>query len=488
MEFLGTTQTASYCGPRKSCLLPEVAPTSISQDSYRSYYLPGYRYLSSWRPSLFYKVSSFRPNDDGQGGGRLCAPLRPPTILPSMRSSLYARYSPQDWFNANRIQFRGSEAYRHWASRLNADSLHLMQDKEQLTRQQQESSGKNLGQRLADIDFWRSELMYELERLLTDTRTLDTAKRRLECAADEAQSPLQVALECLYNREKRMGIDLVHDDVEKNLIQEVDLIKSCQEKMRKLAERIDQQLNINRDAQHALERDLKDKSSAHFIDEKCYNLRNTSDSINYYHGVEKIDGTVSVPETWAKFSDDNIRYSQNARSNTAILCKEADNTLESTSEDLWRQYTDTNLAFNGRTSEVAEAKNKLQAQLAKTLQEIFQTENTIMLLERAILAKECPLKVAQTRLEARTWRPNMELCRDVPQFKLANEVFTIDDTLQTLKLRLREAQDTLQLLILNKARLEHDLLVKANSLFIDKEKCMGMRKTFPSTPRLVGYT
>lgn len=33
------------------------------------------------------------------------------------------------------------------------------------------------------------------------------------------RSILQVALECLYNREKRMGIDLVHDDVEKNLIQ-----------------------------------------------------------------------------------------------------------------------------------------------------------------------------------------------------------------------------------------------------------------------------
>jgi hypothetical protein len=27
-----------------------------------------------------------------------------------------------------------------------------------------------------------------------------------------------VALECLYNREKRIGIDLVHDNVEKNLI------------------------------------------------------------------------------------------------------------------------------------------------------------------------------------------------------------------------------------------------------------------------------
>lgn len=30
---------------------------------------------------------------------------------------------------------------------------------------------------------------------------------------------LQVALECLYHREKRIGIDLVHDNVEKNLIQ-----------------------------------------------------------------------------------------------------------------------------------------------------------------------------------------------------------------------------------------------------------------------------
>ena len=29
---------------------------------------------------------------------------------------------------------------------------------------------------------------------------------------------LQVALECLYQREKRIGIDLVHDNVEKNLI------------------------------------------------------------------------------------------------------------------------------------------------------------------------------------------------------------------------------------------------------------------------------
>ena len=39
----------------------------------------------------------------------------------------------------------------------------------------------------------------------------------------------------------------------------------------------------------------------------------------------------------------------------------------------------------------------------------------------------------------------------------------------------RELQDVLQLLLQNKARLEHDLKIKSNSLFIDREKCLSIR-------------
>ncbi|KAM9179335.1 tektin-5 [Mergus octosetaceus] len=483
MEFLGTTQVASYCGMKKSCLFPDPAPTSTTKDSYQSYYLPGYRHLSSWRPSLLHKVISVPPGSDEPYNPT----GRPPTVLPTLRSALHARYSTRDWHHANMVQLKGSEASRYWAGRLNTDSVRLMQDKDQLTYQMQEDSRRNLGERISNIDFWRSELVYELECLLRETQALETAKKHLECAADEMQGPLKTALECLYYREKRKGIDLVHDDVEKNLIKEVDVFKDCQEILAKLAQRINCQLGINRDAQHALEQDLSDKNSAHFIDEKCFNLRNTSDSINFYHGVEKVDGTVSVPVTWAKFSEDNIRCSQHARANSVKLCEDTEVGLESTSEEMWNQFVSTNLAFSNRIAEVADAKNKLQAQLAKILQEIFQTEDTIMLLERSIMAKEYPLKVAQTRLETRTKRPNIELCRDEPQYQLVTEVYTIDDTLQTLKKRLQEARDTLQMLLANKSKLEHDISVKANSFFIDK-KCMDMRKTFPSTPRLIGYT
>lgn len=488
MEFLGTTQTANYCGPKKACgfrALPPAAPAPVIQECYQPYYLPGYRYLNSWRPSLFYKVSSAQ-TCQGEGGTSHSA-LTPPTILPSLRSTLFCRYNPRDWDQCNQQQMRGAEASRQWAGRVRGDCLRLMHDKEQLTHQMQEGACRNLAQRLSDIGFWKSELSYELERLLSESRSLDTVKKRLECAADEVNCPLQVALECLYHREKRIGIDLVHDNVEKNLIQELDLLKCCQEQMRKLAQRIDIQMRDNRDAQHALEKDLEDKNSAHFIDEKCLNLKNTSDCITFFHGVEKVDGSVSVPETWAKFSNDNIRHSQNTRADSIRLREEAARLFETLSDQMWKQFTDTNLAFTARIAEVMDVKNKLQTQLAKTLQEIFQAENTIMLLEKSIMAKECPLKVAQTRLECRTWRPNVELCRDPPQFKLLNEVFTIDDTLQTLKLRLRETQNTLQLLLTTKCRLEHELAIKASSLCIDRQ-CMGMRKTFPSTPRLVGYT
>ncbi|XP_010140158.1 PREDICTED: tektin-5 [Buceros rhinoceros silvestris] len=483
MEFLGTTQAASYCGTRKSCLFPDVAPTTTTRDTYQSYYLPGYRHLSSWRPSLLYKVVSVPPSSDKEFNPT----GRPPTVLPELRSSLHARYSTRDWHHANTVQLQGSEASRNTAGRLNADSMRLMQDKDQLTYKMQDDSRRNLSERLSNIDFWRSELTYELECLLTETQDLERAKKRLECAAGEVEGTLKITMECLYHREKRKDIDLVHDDVEKSLIKEADLFKDCQETLIKLAQKSSLQLGINRDAQHALERDLSDKNSAHCIDEMCFNLRNSSDSINFYHGVEKANGTVSVPTTWAKFSEDNIRCSQHARANSVKLREEAEVAMERTSEEMWNCFISTNLAFNNRIAEVADAKNKLQAQLAKILQEIFQTEDTIMLLERSIKAKEYPLKVAQTRLEGRAKRPNIELCRDAPQFQLVTEVYTLGKTVQTLKQRLQEAHDTLQMLTLNKSKLEHDISVKANSFFIDK-KCTDMRKVFPSTPRLIGYT
>nr|KAF6417417.1 tektin 3 [Molossus molossus] len=284
-----------------------------------------------------------------------------------------------------------------------------------------------------------------------------------------------------------MGIDLVHDEVEKELLTEVDTILCCQERMKLHLDKAIAQLAANRAAQHELEKDLHDKQAAYQIDDKCHHLRNTSDGISYFRGVERVDATVSVPESWAKFTDDNILRSQSERTASAKLRDDIQNLLVVTANEMWNQFNKVNLAFTNRIAETADAKNKIQVHLAKTLQEIFQTEMTIESIKKAIRDKCAFLKVAQTRLDERTRRPNIELCRDMAQLRLVNEVYEVDDTIQTLQRRLREAEDTLQALVHTKATLEHDLAVKANSLYIDQEKCMGMRKSFPNTLRLVGF-
>uniref|UniRef100_A0A8C5R4B3 Tektin n=1 Tax=Leptobrachium leishanense TaxID=445787 RepID=A0A8C5R4B3_9ANUR len=490
MDLLGSTMTATYARtrPTPANFLPAISTMASSfKNRYPSYTLSHSMSLP-WRPSTYYKVASVTPT---LGPLSKSAPgLSPAQVLtfPSNRTALFTRYTPDDWHKSNQLNFRESESSRRSAERLRLDTNRLIQEKEQKTRKVQSDTSKDLGERVNDIAFWKSEIIHEIDQMIGETNALSEVKRRLERALAETEGPLQVAQECLYHREKRMSIDLVHDDVEKQLLQEVDSIKSCQEKMRRYLEKTSAQLASNRAAQHELERDISDKQSAFRIDEKCQNLRNTSEGIGYYRGVERIDATISVPESWAKFSDDNILRSQSERSASAKLREDVENLLNVTSNEMWSHFNQVNVTFTNRMSETADAKNRLQSHLAKTLQEIFQTEMTIEAIKKAIKDKTAPMRVAQTRLDERTRRPNIELCRDIAQMRLIHEVLEIDDTIQSLQQRLREAEDTLQMLVHTKANLEHDLSIKANSLFIDQEKCMGMRKSFPSTPRLVGYT
>ena len=55
-------------------------------------------------------------------------------------------------------------------------------------------------------------------------------------------------------------------------------------------------------------------------------------------------------------------------------------------------------------------------------------EKHIQQLKKGIRDKENPLKVAQSRLEARTHRPDMELCRDPPHHRIVEEVGQIQES------------------------------------------------------------
>merc|ERR1719461_1945433 len=161
------------------------------------------------------------------------------------------------------------------------------------------------------------------------------------------------------------------------------------------------------------------------------------------------------------------------------MISEVDNLITQAANEMWSHWNNTNMAFQQRITESNDAHNKLQSHLSKTMQEIYDQEKHVEALKQAIRMKGTPLKVAQTRLEARCHRPDVELCRDPPHHRLVEEVGQIQESIDLLNRKLNEAEMSHQDLLQNKARLEHDLKIKSNSLFIDREKCLSIRKSFP---------
>lgn len=400
------------------------------------------------------------------------------------RNAVYSRYSTNDWGMSNSMNFSLSDKERSFAERLRADAWRAVKETDARTRNRQNDITKKLGERVYDITFWKSELNNEISAMATEIENLKEYRRTLEKALGDTANPLHIAEECLMHREKRQGIDLVHDDVERTLIKEVDIIKKCQAKMKKVLDKAYVQLKMNRAAQHAMEIDAKDKHHAQGLDDRMQQLRNSSSGIGYYPGIESIDNTITIPDSWVRYTQENIARSQKERAASERLRGEIDSTLRACANEMWNQFNSVNNSFNTRIRETTDARNKLQAHLQRTMQEIFDMEKNIELLRKAIQDKENPMKVAQTRLDERTRRINVELCNDPVMKSLQREVTEIRESVRILKERLKASELSLARLMKTKATLEHDIGVKDNTIKIDTSYCMGMRKGFPMDPKI----
>lgn len=106
-------------------------------------------------------------------------------------------------------------------------------------------------------------------------------------------------------------------------------------------------------------------------------------------------------------------------------------------------------------------------------------EKNLESLRKAIADKSYELRVAHTRLEARTHRPEMELCRDNAYISLQKEIEGIYNQVEKMHKCLKEMEDQHQRLLRTRNSLEHDLSLKIDAVYIDKEKVCGLRRAYP---------
>jgi len=146
-----------------------------------------------------------------------------------------------------------------------------------------------------------------------------------------------------------------------------------------------------------------------------------------------------------------------------------------TRNDLDAQHRATNYCYRKRIHETEQAKNELEWQKKNTEDEIATMEQDIAGLKESIEAKIGPMMVAQTRLEKRTQRRNVELCRDIPQYQLCYEVAEIDGSVKALSEKHAVAETALKSLFQDLARVTEDLATKTKSFALDTQ-CIELRQ------------
>lgn len=97
------------------------------------------------------------------------------------------------------------------------------------------------------------------------------------------------------------------------------------------------------------------------------------------------------------------------------------------------------------------------------------------------------MKVAQTRIDNRSFRPNVENCRDSVQQNLIDEVSTIQSGVTAMLAELDEAENVKNQLMQTRSTLEREIMLKKRTLWLDRERCMLLRSHYPSASALSGF-
>ncbi|XP_026784135.3 tektin-2 isoform X2 [Pangasianodon hypophthalmus] len=397
------------------------------------------------------------------------------SIKPGLRCTV------SDWTSSNNEISVTAEHQRHLSHGIRLEGRALCNDTANKTMWDEYDSNRRLGDRISDITLWKKSLEACAEELDAEMDALTLTKEAAERALAATVLPLEVTNECLTLREGRRGNELVSDPVEAELKKEVEVIDKAQQVLQQCIEQAFKHLCLLQDARHQLTLDLQHKMEALDVDMSCLSLSVMSPEISLKPNPTRIPPGSTTPQQWVQFSHHNItqakeemQASLHLRENISITIAQVQNELES-------QRIASRFASRKRTHQLEQAQQELQWQIKTTQDEMNELKEDILRLERDVQSKMAPLKLVHTRLEYRTRRPGVDLCRDEVQYGLVEETKELASSILALKQKLAQAQDSLQALQLHEARMLEDLARKQEALSLE-QRSMQTRQRLNSAP------
>ncbi|CAB1351230.1 unnamed protein product [Coregonus sp. 'balchen'] len=343
------------------------------------------------------------------------------------------RYSVSDWDTSNKQISDTAEHRRHISHKTRQEGRALRNETTSKTNWDTSDSSRRLSDRIWDISRWRETLESCAQEVEKEMDALTLGKEETERALAATAVPLEVTVECLTLREGRRGNELVSDPVEAQLKKEVEMIDGAQ-----------------RESRQQLSHDLQNKMEAQDIDLSCLSLTVTSPEISLKPNPLRIPiGQYNVAR-----AQEEMQASLQLRDDMSVTRVQLQNELDT-------QRIATEFAIRKRTHHLEQACDETQWQMKS--------------------ATMAPLKLVHTRLENRTKRPGVDLCRDEVQYGLVNEANQLEATILALKQKLAQAQHSLQALQLHQAHMGEDLSRKQDALSLE-QRSLETRGRLTSAP------
>nr|XP_053638501.1 tektin-2-like isoform X2 [Cherax quadricarinatus] len=379
------------------------------------------------------------------------------------------RHQPDDWHRNNSSLRQASEDTCTTSHNLRHQSHHLRDQMRNKTWWDQDDNTTRLQDRIYELQRVTNDLQRSLEQVSGEIRKLEVAKETTEAETEARIAPLNTAMECLTLRERRREADLVHDQPEIELHQEVKVLERSRAQLEKVLLEAVSHLRVLHDAKQRLQDDLKDKRAALEVDKRQEALTEHSSQISFKPDPLRVPQGTILPADWLDHSLKNMAATEAAICDSQMLRDKMCITIQTAGREDEAQQTATDYALRRRLHQETRARDELQWQKERLLEEIRAHEKEISDLEEQLRASSLPLKVAQTRLEGRTERVRHDLVRDAPQDGLTAQVQHLTRTRTFLRQTLAKALDALHALQRHLRTVDVDLGRKNLSVSLEKK-------------------
>ncbi|KAE8282507.1 Tektin-2 Tektin-t Testicular tektin [Larimichthys crocea] len=340
------------------------------------------------------------------------------------------RHSVSEW-NSNNHQLSDTAEHERYVSNvIRQEGRSLRNETNCKTTWDESDTSRRLSDRIWDVARWKDTLEICAQKVDEEMEAL-TLSRANRAGARCTAVPLEVSSECLTLRDGRRGYELVTDPVHEQLRKEVELIERVQQVLQQHIDKAFEQL--------------------------CS----------------------STPQEWVQFSQYNVACAEEAMHLSQQIREDTSLTRAQLQNELDTQRRATEFALRKRNHHEEQARDELEWQIKNTEDEMAEMESDIHGLDADLQAKTASLKLAHTRLENRTNRPGMDLCRDEVQHGLVDEVHQLEATIMALKQKLSEAQHSLQKMKLHHSRMLQDLSRKQEALSLE-QRSMNTRTRLKS--------